>query len=86
MYLVFSFMVSCLFLVLSEQGRIAEGGPVVPISAELKYNIDVICEETMIVTRSFDVKKPGSQVEIRGGVSSGAIVTVCLLLQAKSCR
>jgi translation initiation factor 2 gamma subunit (eIF-2gamma) len=38
----------------------------------------------MIVIRSFDVKKPGSQVEIRGGVSSGTIVTVCLLLQAKS--
>jgi len=26
------------------QGTIAQGAPVVPISAQLKYNIDVICE------------------------------------------
>uniref|UniRef100_A0A452ZJV3 protein-synthesizing GTPase n=1 Tax=Aegilops tauschii subsp. strangulata TaxID=200361 RepID=A0A452ZJV3_AEGTS len=67
------------------QGTIAEGAPVVPISAQLKYNIDVICEyiikkipipernftspPNMIVIRSFDVNKPGSEVdEIRGGV------------------
>uniref|UniRef100_A0ACD5T8J1 Uncharacterized protein n=1 Tax=Avena sativa TaxID=4498 RepID=A0ACD5T8J1_AVESA len=66
------------------QGTIAEGAPVVPISAQLKYNIDVICEyivkkipipernftspPNMIVIRSFDVNKPGSEVdEIRGG-------------------
>jgi translation initiation factor 2 gamma subunit (eIF-2gamma) len=26
------------------QGTVAEGSPVVPISAQLKYNIDVLCE------------------------------------------
>jgi hypothetical protein len=26
------------------QGTIAEGAPVVPISAQLKYNIDAVCE------------------------------------------
>lgn len=26
------------------QGTIAEGAPIVPISAQLKYNIDVVCE------------------------------------------
>ena len=26
------------------QGTVAEGSPVIPISAQLKYNIDVICE------------------------------------------
>ena len=26
------------------QGTIADGAPVVPISAQLKYNIDVVCE------------------------------------------
>ena len=25
-------------------GTIAEGAPVIPISAQLKYNIDVVCE------------------------------------------
>ncbi|RVW81889.1 Eukaryotic translation initiation factor 2 subunit 3 [Vitis vinifera] len=55
------------------------------ISAQLKYNIDVVCEyivkkipiperdftspPNMIVIRSFDVNKPGFEVdEIRGGV------------------
>uniref|UniRef100_J3MPH5 Tr-type G domain-containing protein n=1 Tax=Oryza brachyantha TaxID=4533 RepID=J3MPH5_ORYBR len=70
-------------------GTIAEGAPVVPISAQLKYNIDVICEyivkkpipernftspPNMIVIRS-DVNKPGSEVdEIRGGVAGGSIL------------
>ena len=66
----------------------------VPISAQLKYNIDVICEyivkkipipernltspPNMIVIRSFDVNKPGSEVdEIRGGVAGGSILRVC---------
>ena len=26
------------------QGTIAEGAPVVPISAQLKYNVDAVCE------------------------------------------
>lgn len=26
------------------QGTVADGAPVVPISAQLKYNVDVICE------------------------------------------
>ncbi|KAF6986488.1 hypothetical protein CFC21_004235 [Triticum aestivum] len=72
-------------------GTKAEGAPVVPISAQLKYNIDVICEyivkkipipersftspPNMIVVRSFDVNKPGSEVdEIRGGVAGGTIL------------
>ncbi|KAM3268284.1 ankyrin repeat-containing protein ITN1-like [Capsicum chacoense] len=53
------------------QGTVADGAPVVPISARLKYNIDVVCEyivkkipipernfispPDMIVIRSFDV-------------------------------
>ncbi|TVU46507.1 hypothetical protein EJB05_06048 [Eragrostis curvula] len=60
------------------QGTIAQGAPVVPISAQLKYNIDVICEYIMkkipipwrhftsppniIVIHSFDVNKHGSEV------------------------
>ncbi|CAK9876856.1 unnamed protein product [Sphagnum jensenii] len=67
------------------------GAPLVPISAQLKYNIDVVCEyivkkipipvrnfvstPKMIVIRSFDVNKPGAEVEeIKGGVAGGSIL------------
>ena len=33
-----------LYLVFFPIGTIAEGAPVIPISAQLKYNIDVVCE------------------------------------------
>lgn len=67
----------------------------IPVSAQLKYNIDAVCEyivkkipipernfispPNMIVIRSFDVNKPGSEVDdIRGGVAGGSILKVCL--------
>lgn len=73
------------------QGTVAEGSPVIPISAQLKYNVDVICEyicnkipipnrdfvspPRLIVIRSFDVNKPGCEVDdIRGGVAGGSIL------------
>ena len=73
------------------QGTVAEGAPVIPISAQLKYNIDVICEHIcnkipipdrdfkspprLIVIRSFDVNKPGCEVDdIQGGVVGGSIL------------
>ncbi|KAI1294944.1 Eukaryotic translation initiation factor 2 subunit 3, Y-linked [Halotydeus destructor] len=73
------------------QGTVAEACPVIPISAQLKYNIDVICEYVcskipipvrdfsatprLIVIRSFDVNKPGSEVDdIKGGVAGGSIL------------
>lgn len=73
------------------QGTVAEGAPVVPISAQLKYNVEVICEyivnkipvpirdftssPRLIVIRSFDVNKPGSEVdELKGGVAGGSIL------------
>ena len=63
----------------------------IPISAQLKYNIEVICEyivqkipaplrdftsaPQLIVIRSFDVNKPGSEVhELKGGVAGGSIL------------
>ncbi len=69
----------------------ADGAPVVPISAQLRYNVDVVCEyiekripvpqrdfispPQMIVIRSFDVNKPGSEVdELKGGVAGGSIL------------
>lgn len=79
---------------LLRKGTIADGAPVVPISAQLKYNVDVVCEyivnkipipernfvapPNMIVIRSFDVNKPGAEVdEIKGGVAGGSILRVC---------
>ncbi|KOB71065.1 putative heterochromatin protein isoform 2 [Operophtera brumata] len=73
------------------QGTVAEGAPIVPISAQLKYNIEVLCEyitkkipvplrdftspPRMIVIRSFDVNKPGCEVDdLRGGVAGGSIL------------
>jgi translation initiation factor 2 subunit 3 len=73
------------------KGTCAETAPIIPISAQLKYNIDVICEyisrhipvpprnftasARLIVIRSFDVNKPGSEVEaIKGGIAGGSIL------------
>ncbi|KAL4232998.1 Eukaryotic translation initiation factor 2 subunit 3 [Mactra antiquata] len=73
------------------KGTIAEGAPIIPLSAQLKYNIDVVCEyitkkipvpvrdflsqPKLIVIRSFDVNKPGCEVdELKGGVAGGSIL------------
>ncbi|KAF2070001.1 hypothetical protein CYY_008684 [Polysphondylium violaceum] len=72
------------------QGTIAEGCPIIPISAQMKYNIDVICEyivkkipipprdftsdPRMIVIRSFDVNKPGSRVDELKGGVAGGSI------------
>lgn len=72
------------------KGTVADNAPIIPISAQLKYNIDVICEyittripipvrdftsdPRMIIIRSFDVNKPGCEVEqLRGGVAGGSL-------------
>lgn len=74
----------------------------VPISAQLKYNVDAVCEyivkripvpvrdfispPQMIVIRSFDVNKPGSEVEeLRGGVAGGSILQVIVMLLNSVC-
>ncbi|VDL71978.1 unnamed protein product [Nippostrongylus brasiliensis] len=73
------------------QGTVADKAPVIPISAQLKYNVDLVCEylckkvpvpprdftspARLIVIRSFDVNKPGSEVEnLKGGVAGGSIL------------
>ncbi len=72
-------------------GTVADGAPIIPISAVLKYNIDVVCEyiarqlpipirnftayPRLIVIRSFDVNKPGEDVQtLKGGVAGGSIL------------
>jgi translation initiation factor 2 subunit 3 len=73
------------------KGTVAESAPIVPISAQLRYNIDVVCDYIisnipvpvrdftssphLIVIRSFDVNKPGAEVDdLKGGVAGGSIV------------
>lgn len=79
------------------RGTIAEGAPIVPISAQLRYNIEVLLEymvkripipprdftssPQLIVIRSFDVNKPGSDIdELKGGVAGGSIMKGVLKL------
>ena len=74
------------------RGTVADRSPIVPISAQLKYNIDAINERIvnkipipprdftqaphMIIIRSFDVNKPGAEIEdLKGGVAGGSILT-----------
>lgn len=74
------------------RGTIADGAPIVPISAQLKYNIDAVNEfivktipvpprdftasPRLIVIRSFDVNKPGAEIDdLKGGVAGGSILT-----------
>jgi translation initiation factor 2 gamma subunit (eIF-2gamma) len=73
------------------KGTVAESAPIIPISAQLKYNIEVLCEyitkkipiptrnfldkPRLIVIRSFDVNKPGCEVnDLKGGVAGGSIL------------
>lgn len=73
------------------RGTVADGAPIIPISAQLKYNIEVIAEyickkipvpvrdftssPQLIVIRSFDVNKPGEEVDdLKGGVAGGSIL------------
>lgn len=73
------------------KGTIAEGAPIVPISAQHGTNIDILLKEIegkiptpkrdlaapprMYVLRSFEVNKPGTDVDdLVGGVIGGSIV------------
>merc|ERR1711869_183140 len=71
-------------------GTVADGAPIIPISAVLKYNIDVIAEylttqvpipprifqsaPQMIVIRSFDVNKPGEDADSLKGGVAGGSI------------
>ncbi|KAG7264964.1 hypothetical protein CRUP_034282 [Coryphaenoides rupestris] len=51
------------------QGTVAEGAPIIPISAQLKYNIEVVCE--YIINKI----PPGCEVDdLKGGVAGGSIL------------
>jgi translation initiation factor 2 subunit 3 len=72
------------------EGTVAEGAPIVPISAQLRYNLDAVAEYLvnhipvpvrdftskphMIVIRSFDVNKPGEEVKDLKGGVAGGSI------------
>ena len=72
------------------RGTVADGAPIIPISAQLKYNIDVVCEyictkipkpvrdftssPQLIVIRSFDVNLPGEEVDNLKGGVAGGSI------------
>lgn len=71
-------------------GTVADSAPIIPTSAVLKYNIDVVCEylihkipvplrdftsvPRLIVIRSFDVNKPGQDVSNLQGGIAGGSI------------
>jgi len=73
------------------KGTIAEGAPIIPISAQLRYNVDAVLEHMvnkipvpirdftsqpqLIVIRSFDVNRPGCEVADLLGGVAGGSVT-----------
>lgn len=72
------------------KGTKAENSPIIPISAQLKYNIDVVCDyicripipirdftcsPKMSIVRSFDINRPGvNPFELQGGVVGGSLL------------
>ena len=72
------------------KGTVADSAPIVPISAQLKYNVDAVVEyickripvpprdfaadPRLIVIRSFDVNKPGAEVSELKGGVAGGSI------------
>ncbi|RUS17557.1 translation initiation factor 2, gamma subunit [Endogone sp. FLAS-F59071] len=72
------------------RGTVADGAPIIPISAQLKYNIDAINEyivkkipvpvrdfttdPRLIVIRSFDINKPGAELHQLMGGVAGGSI------------
>ncbi len=72
------------------KGTIAENAPVIPVSAHNKLNLDYLAEKIdeikpreskkdaplrMYVSRSFDINRPGFEIEkLKGGIIGGSIV------------
>ena len=73
------------------RGTVAEGSPIIPISAQYGYNIDLLCEHIvnhvpvpvrnlninpqMMIIRSFDINKPGTFIKDIKGGIAGGSIT-----------
>jgi translation initiation factor 2 subunit 3 len=79
------------------RGTVAEGSGVIPLSAQLGLNTDAVAQALaeqipvpkrsfdvdplMMIVRSFDVNKPGAEIdELKGGVAGGSIIQGVLRL------
>jgi translation initiation factor 2 subunit 3 len=73
------------------KGTVAEDAPIIPVSSKNKINIDSLLEviqekiqtpkrdiskpPKMLVVRSFDINKPGAEIEnLKGGVIGGSLI------------
>jgi len=73
------------------KGSIIENSPIIPVSAQQRINIDVVLDQIeniiptpkrdpdktpkMLVARSFDINKPGTEIsKLKGGVLGGSII------------
>lgn len=73
------------------KGTIAENAPIIPVSAQQRINIDALIQAIveyiptpkrdpdkpakMLVARSFDVNKPGTEIkDLKGGVLGGSLI------------
>ncbi len=73
------------------KGTVAENVPIIPVSTQSKINIDSVLEAIqnhiptpqrdfskppkMLVARSFDINKPGTEIEnLKGGVIGGSLI------------
>jgi translation initiation factor 2 subunit 3 len=73
------------------KGTVAENAPIIPVSAQKNLNIDLLLQliqeriptpqkditkpPRMLVVRSFDINKPGTEIEkLKGGVLGGALI------------
>jgi translation initiation factor 2 subunit 3 len=80
---------------------VADSAPIIPISAQQKYNIDIVIDylcripipmrdftspPQMIIIRSFDINKPGEDCEnLKGGVAGGTILKGVLKVGDRIC-
>jgi len=87
---------NCSIFFITYQGAVVDGAPIIPISAHLKYNIDVVCEYIVkkipipqrnfvsppntIVIWSFDVNKHGFEVDGIKGGVAGGSIVRVSLL------
>jgi translation initiation factor 2 subunit 3 len=73
------------------KGTVAENAPIIPVSSQARLNIDAVLEAIqnniptpkrdiskpprMLVARSFDINKPGTEIEdLKGGVIGGSLI------------
>ncbi|OGI12092.1 translation initiation factor IF-2 subunit gamma [Candidatus Micrarchaeota archaeon RBG_16_36_9] len=73
------------------KGTVAENAPIIPVSSQKKINLDSVLEAIqnyiptpkreisrppkMLIARSFDINKPGTEIEkLKGGVIGGSLI------------